>query len=97
MSSYNAAIYATRDRGVDSTLQIATFYVNEELEIPDGQRVKENVWMYDNLRFLIKVDTNYFVFRIDEVKSNITTLYGISEDKLVELELKSWWAAKVSP
>jgi hypothetical protein len=83
LSSYNAALYATRDRGIDSTLQIATLYVKEELEIPDGQMLKNGVWMYDNLRFLLKADTTYFVFRLDEVTSNITTLYGISEEKLI--------------
>jgi hypothetical protein len=97
LSSYTAALYARRDKSNDSTLQIASFHVNEELEIPGGQPLRDNEWTYDNLRLLIKVDDTFFVFRLDEVKNNITTLYGIPKEKVIEFRLKSWWAAKVLP
>lgn len=97
LSSYNAALYARRDKGAGSTLQIASFYVSGELDISDGRFIGNDIWNYDDLRFLTKADDTYFVFRIDEVVNNITTLYAIPADRVVEYRLKSWWAARVSP
>lgn len=96
-SGWNGLAYSKRDLGVGSRLQIATLYVSEQLDIPNGQLVRDGVWLYDDLRFIFKTDDIYFLFRLEEVNDDIATLYAIPKKHVLEFRLRSWYDKVVHP
>ena len=89
-SSWNGWLYSRRDRDMESRLQIVSLYVDRELDISNGQVVRQGVWLYDELRFVFKTDDTFFAFRPEEVQDGIVKLYAVPREHIVEFHLKSW-------
>ena len=87
-SSQTGTIYSARDRGEGGLLSRAAFYVDQQLDIPDGHEVRPGVWRYGNLRLVTKTDDTYFVFR---PAGAVNDLYAIRKDHVIEFHTRPWF------
>jgi hypothetical protein len=96
-ASWLALRASVRDRSDESRLPIASFYVSEELGIPDGHLVQDGVWLYDDLRLVLKSDDTYFAFDPSQVRNDIATVYGIPQEYVMAAWLRNWYDKVANP
>jgi len=97
LSTYNGIIYARGDKGPNSSLPLAQFYSDRKLSIPFGNQVSQDVWYYNDLRYLYKTDEVYFFLRLTEVQNNAPTLYAIPKERIIEYRFQPWFHPGENP